>query len=104
MKDLGKLEVATIRRTAFSVKSWRNKLAKIDAKIKVLQEEKEYIETTINMFEGPIKELTGGFTSEEVLKALDSPATTPEESTDSLVASETVESSIEDPLPFEIGI
>lgn len=67
MKELSRLEIATCKRTAASVKIWRTQLAKKKAKRDELNVEIESLEATIAKFEAPIVELTGGFTSEEVL-------------------------------------
>ena len=67
MKELTRNELAICKRTAKSTKQLRDKKAKITEKIKALQAELNGIEESIDIFEAPIKHLTGGFTSEEVL-------------------------------------
>lgn len=67
MKELSRIELATCKRTAASVKTWRNQLAKKVAKYEELGAEIESLQRTIDKFEAPIVELTGGFTSEDVL-------------------------------------
>ena len=67
MKELSKFELATVKRTAKSVKMQRDKKAKLEEKIAKLQQELDTVNSIIDSFEEPIKKMTGGFTSEEVL-------------------------------------
>ena len=67
MKELTRNELAICKRTAKSTKLLRDKKAKITAKIEELEKDLAVIEESIEIFEAPIKHLTGGFTSEEVL-------------------------------------
>lgn len=67
MKELSKFELATVKRTAKSVKMQRDKKAKLEEKIAGLQQELDTVNSIIDSFEEPIKKMTGGFTSEEVL-------------------------------------
>lgn len=67
MKELTRTQLAVVKRTAQNVKGFRTKLAKINEKIQSLTAEAISIETTIEGFEAPIRTMTGGFTSEEVL-------------------------------------
>lgn len=69
MKELTRFEIAVIKRTAQNTKSLRTKRDKIVAKMQSMQVELESINTMIDKFEQPIKEMTGGFTSEEVLNS-----------------------------------
>ena len=68
--ELSRFVIATCKRTALSTKSLRNKKAKLVAKIEELQKEVDVINVAIEGFEAPIKELTGGLTSEQVLEEL----------------------------------
>ena len=67
MKELTRNELAICKRTAKSTKQLRDKKAKLLAKVADIQAELASIEESIEIFEAPIKHLTGGFTSEEVL-------------------------------------
>ena len=67
MKELTRFEYAIIKRTAQNTKSLRTKRGKLVAKINACQVELEAINMMIDKFEQPIKEMTGGYTSEEVL-------------------------------------
>lgn len=67
MKELTRNEMAIVKRTAKSTKQLRDKKAKLASKIAELEKELESVEGSIEIFEAPIKHLTGGFTSEEVL-------------------------------------
>lgn len=67
MKELTRFEIAICKRTAQNTKSLRTKRDKLVVKINTEQAELESINAMIERFEQPIKEMTGGFTSEEVL-------------------------------------
>lgn len=66
-KELTRFELAIVKRTAQNTKSLRTKRDKLVDKINKAQEELNIINETIDKFEAPIKEMTGGFTSEEYL-------------------------------------
>lgn len=59
--------MAVVKRTAQNVKGMRTKMSKLTNKIAELSAEVESLQSTIDKFEAPIVEMTGGFTSEEVL-------------------------------------
>lgn len=67
MKELSRFELAIVKRTAQNTKTLRTKRDKLFAKIEESQKELEKVLNAIEGFEAPIRELTGGFTSEEVL-------------------------------------
>lgn len=67
MKELTRNELAIVKRTAKSTKQLRDKRDRIVAKQQELEAQLISINNQIDMFEQPIKHLTGGFTSEEVL-------------------------------------
>lgn len=66
-KELTRFELAIVKRTAQNTKSLRTKRDKLVDKINIAQEELTVINETIDKFEAPIREMTGGFTSEEYL-------------------------------------
>lgn len=68
MKELSRFEMAIVKRTAQNTKTLRTKRDKLVAKIESAQVELEKINEAIEGFEKPVKDMTGGFTSEEVLK------------------------------------
>ena len=70
MKELSRFELAIIKRTAQNTKSLRIKRDKLVEKIEKAQEELGVINEAIEGFEAPIKTMTGGFTSEEVLAGI----------------------------------
>lgn len=70
MKELSRFELAIIKRTAQNTKSLRAKRDKLVEKIEKAQEELGVINEAIEGFEAPIKTMTGGFTSEEVLAGI----------------------------------
>lgn len=67
MKELSRTELATVKRTAANVKTFRAKKAKLEASMAKLAAELETINKSIDLFEAPILEVTGGYTSEQVL-------------------------------------
>jgi phage shock protein A len=67
MKELTRTQMAVVKRTAQNVKGLRTKLAKINEKVEALTAEAIEIDNTIEQFEAPIRTMTGGFSSEEVL-------------------------------------
>lgn len=68
MKELTRSELAVCKRTAQNTKSLCSKRDKLIAKIKQSEIELESVNQIIESFEAPIKIMTGGFTSEEVLR------------------------------------
>lgn len=69
-RELSRFELAIVKRTAQNTKSLRTKRDKLVEKIEKSQEELCIINETIESFETPIKTMTGGFTSEEVLSGI----------------------------------
>lgn len=67
MKELSRTELATVKRTAANVKAFRAKKAKLEAQKAKIDAELESVTRSIDLFEQPIIEVTGGFTSEQVL-------------------------------------
>lgn len=70
MKELSRFELAIVKRTAQNTKSLRTKRDKLVEKIEKAQAELDVINEAIEGFEAPIKTMTGGFTSEEVLAGI----------------------------------
>lgn len=70
MKELSRFELAIVKRTAQNTKSLRTKRDKLVEKIEKAQEELTTINEAIEGFEAPIKTMTCGFTSEEVLAGI----------------------------------
>ena len=68
--ELSRFELAIVKRTAQNTKSLRTKRDKLVEKIEKAQEELGVINEAIEGFEAPIKTMTGGFTSEEVLAGI----------------------------------
>lgn len=67
MKELSRTELATVKRTAANVKTFRAKKAKLEVQKAKIDAELESVNRSIDLFEQPIIEVTGGFTSEQVL-------------------------------------
>ena len=90
MKELSRFELAIIKRTAQNTKSLRTKRDKLVEKIEKAQEELGVINEAIEGFEAPIKTMTGGFTSEEVLAGIMAVAEATEEAPEGEVSEEAV--------------
>lgn len=70
MKELSRFELAIVKRTAQNTKTLRTKRDKLVEKIGKAQEELGVINEAIEGFEAPVRTMTGGFTSEEVLAGI----------------------------------
>ena len=90
MKELSRTELATVKRAAANVKTFRAKKAKLEAQKAKIDAELESVNRSIDLFEQPIIEVTGGFTSEQVLngemelamsQSVESPSEAPVEET-----------------------
>ena len=66
-KKFSKIEIAVIKRTAQNVNQFVTKKEKLDAKIAELEAEKASLQPIIDSFQGPIKEMTGGYTTEDLV-------------------------------------
>ena len=66
-KKFSKIEIAVIKRTAQNVAQFVTKKEKLNAKIAELEEEKAALQPIIDSFQGPIKEMTGGYTTEDLV-------------------------------------
>ena len=67
-KKFSKIEIAAIKRTAQNVATFVTKKERIDAKIAELEAEKKALQPMIDAFQGPIKEMTGGYTTEDLVQ------------------------------------
>lgn len=68
MKKFSKIEIAVIKRTAQNVASYVAKKESINNKIAALKKELENeVQPLIDVFQGPIKEMTGGYTTEDLV-------------------------------------
>lgn len=65
--ELNKNEYAAIKRIATTVKTLNSKKSSIQAKINLMLLDIDRINKEIDMWEKPVKEMTGGFTSDKVL-------------------------------------
>lgn len=75
-KELSRFELVIVKRTAQNTKALRTKRNKAVAKIEALTAELQEIEAVIEKFEAPVREITGGLSSEEVLAELNKEETT----------------------------
>ena len=67
MRELSRFDLAIIKRTAKNTKALVAKRDKLQAAIEKNQAELDTVLAAIEKFEAPIIEMTGGFTSEQVL-------------------------------------
>lgn len=67
MKELSKFEIAAIRRTAQNVNAMVTKKTKLKEKIDALQAEYDQIEEAQEQFEVPIRKMTGGYGTEDLI-------------------------------------
>lgn len=68
MKEFSKFEIATIKRTAQSVASMVIKKNKIKAQLDELQAEYDTLNTMQEQYEAPIKTMTGGYGTEDLVE------------------------------------
>lgn len=66
-KKFSKIEIAVIKRTAQNVSQFVTKKERIDAKIAELEAEKAALQPIIDSFQGPIREMTGGYSTEDLV-------------------------------------
>ena len=67
MKELSKFEIAAIKRTAQNVNAMVTKKTKLKEKIDALQAEYDQIEEAQGQFEAPIRKMTGGYGTEDLV-------------------------------------
>ena len=67
MKELSKFEIAAIKRTAQNVNAMVTKKTKLKEKIDTLQAEYDQIEEAQEQFEAPIRKMTGGYGTEDLV-------------------------------------
>lgn len=68
MKELSKFEIAAIKRTAQNVNSMVTKKNKLKERIIALQAEYDQIEEAQEQFEAPIRKMTGGYGTEDLVE------------------------------------
>ena len=68
MIELNRLQLAAIKRAAKNVQPLRNKKARLIQRVEALQNEIEGIDATIEAWEAPVRTMTGGYSSEEILR------------------------------------
>lgn len=66
-QELTRFEMAAIRRTAQNIKTMVDKRDKLTERIEKLSNELTDVVEMIDMWEAPVKKMTGGYTSEQVL-------------------------------------
>jgi vacuolar-type H+-ATPase subunit D/Vma8 len=89
-RELSRFELAIVKRTAQNTKTLRSKRDKLVEKIGKAQEELNVINEAIESFEAPIKTMTGGFSSEEVLSGVMAVAQATEASPEGEISDDTV--------------
>ena len=68
MKELSKFEVAAIKRTAANVEKFVEKKNKLKEKLATLQAEYDTVCKALDSWQAPIKEITGGYTTEDLVE------------------------------------
>ena len=68
--NFNKNEYAAIKRIATTVKTLNSKKANLQSKINLMQLEIDRINKEIDTWEMPVKQMTGGFTSDQVLDGI----------------------------------
>lgn len=68
MKELSKFEIAAIKRTAQNVNAMVTKKTKLKEKIDALQAEYDQIEEAQEQFEAPVRKMTGGYGTEDLVE------------------------------------
>ena len=66
-REFSKYEIASIKRTAQNVSAMMSKRNKLNEKIAKLTEERDKIQSSIDAWEAPIKVLSGGLTTEQLV-------------------------------------
>lgn len=69
-KNLGKFQIATIKRMAQNVNSLVSKKKKLVEQIENLQKEYDEIVKIQDQYEAPIREMTGGYTTEDLINKI----------------------------------
>ena len=67
-KEISKFLVAAIKRTAMNCSQLTTKKAKLVKKMAEMQEELDSIQVQLDSFQAPIKEATGGYATEDLVK------------------------------------
>ena len=67
MKEISKFEIAAIKRTAQNVNAMVTKKTKLKEKIDALQAEYDTLNEAQEQFEAPIKKMTGGYGTEDLI-------------------------------------
>ena len=68
MKKFNRFEITTIKRTAQNVNPYVVKKAKILAEMQKLDEELKSLNDIVEQYEAPIRTMTGGFTTEDLVE------------------------------------
>ena len=68
MKEISKFEIAAIKRTAQNVNAMVTKKTKLKEKIDALQAEYDALSEAQEQFEAPIRKMTGGYGTEDLVE------------------------------------
>jgi uncharacterized protein YhaN len=69
--NLNRMQLAAIKRAAKNVQPLRSKKARLMQRVEALNKEIEGIDATIEAWENPVRAMTGGYSSEEILREND---------------------------------
>ena len=67
-REFNKFEIASIKRVASAVERFVQKKKKIEEQISILKEEHSKIAAEQEIWEAPIKNMTGGFSTEDLVR------------------------------------
>ena len=71
VNNLNRMQLAAIKRAAKNVQPLRSKKARLMQRVEALNKEIEGIDATIEAWENPVRAMTGGYSSEEILREND---------------------------------
>lgn len=67
MRKFNKMEIAAIKRTAANVNKFMVQKEKLEKKLEQINAEYQAISDSLEVWEAPIKRLTGGYTTEDLI-------------------------------------
>ena len=67
MRKFNKMEIAAIKRTAANVNKFMIQKEKLEKKLEQINAEYQAISDSLEVWEAPIKRLTGGYTTEDLI-------------------------------------
>lgn len=78
MKELTRFELAAVKDVFKRVKNYRKKINRLQDQVDVLKGSIREAEAMIDLYEAPVKQITGGYTSEDYFRYIAEPEVKPE--------------------------